>query len=170
MSDKEKKLSIEQKNEISDSLNSFLEEIKSSSIDDNKKDQIETKIWELEEKMNTLKDADNLISSIEDDLKVLKEYTEFQNSFRILKEKLSQIEKEVIEPQKNELNNLKKQVLNSNWLDPKNIDPQELLEHANNWRKKHSNDLHNLAKSISAKWGFWSKIAKLAENTEKFFW
>ena len=170
MSDKEKKLSIEQKNEISDSLNSFLKEIKSSSIDSDKKDQIEAKIWELEAKMDTFQDVDNLLSSIESELKVMKEYTEFKKYFVELKNKVENIEKNVIESVKNNLESLKNKVASSHWLDLKNPDPERLKEVANKGRKNHSKHLHNIASNISNKWeGFWAKIANLAENAEKFF-
>ena len=155
---KSEKLTQNQENEIKELLNDFVKEIKekNSSV----AEKIELKISELETKMNTFEDANDLLDSIAhelDELKkqnsldkiALKEFNEFKELLIGLKKKVEEIEKRFVKKRALELAELQKQIWNSLSIDPKN--PEHIKMAANKGRKKHSSDVKNLEQQLFSK-------------------
>ena len=120
------KLTPGQKNEIKQLLNEFAEEI--SEIEDKKiKEGLnKLKLEVADINKNNVKD---FLKDFKAELNVLKEYTEYKNIIAKLEEKLNKIEKEVVNPTKDELANLQKKVVKVN--DIEDLSSEEIKKLAN---------------------------------------
>ena len=171
---KPEKLTQNQENEIKELLNDFVKEIKekNSSV----AEKIELKISELETKMNTFEDANDLLDSIADELDelkkqnsldevVLKEFNEFKELLSKLREKVEEIEKNAVKKEAQELAELQKQIWNGLGIDPKN--PEHIKIAAAKWRTKHSLYVENLEQQVFSKSdipAIFKPLVKLAEK------
>ena len=155
---KTEKLTQNQETEIKKLLNDFIKEIKekNSSV----AEKIELKISELETKMNTFEDANDLLDSIADELDelkkqknfdglALKEYNEFKNSLTELIKKVEEIKEKTLEKKVQELAELQKQIWNNLAIDPKN--PEHIKIAASKGRKMNFEEIKNLEQQIFSK-------------------
>jgi len=168
---KSEKLTQNQENEIKELLNDFVKEIKKNNSSVTEK--IELKISELETKMNTFEDANDLLDSIADELDelkkqnsldevVLKEFNEFKELLSKLREKVG---KNAVEKEAQELAELQKQIWNGLGIDPKN--PEHIKIAAARWRTKHSLYVENLEQQVFSKSNIpaiFKPLVKLAEK------
>jgi len=97
----------------------------------------------LEEKINKAENINDLLLSIDEELIALKEYTEYKNLLDNLKNKIEEITKRALDPQKKELDELKRQIK----LNPNN--PEELKKAAKLGRKKAYQEIDELVSKLS---------------------
>ena len=168
---KPEKLTQNQENEIKELLNDFVKEIKKNNSSVTEK--IELKISELETKMNTFEDANDLLDSIADELDelkkqnsldevVLKEFNEFKELLSKLREKVG---KNAVEKEAQELAELQKQIWNGLGIDPKN--PEHIKIAAARWRTKHSLYVENLEQQVFSKSDIPAILKPLVKLAEK---
>ena len=115
------KLTPEQKNEIKQLLNEFAQE-----ISDLNNDNIKSSLDHLKEEVSDLnsKNVKDFLDDFKAELNILKEYTEYKNIVTKLEQKIDKIEKEIINPTKDELASLQKHIRQTK--DIENLSPEEI--------------------------------------------
>ena len=151
------KLTPEQQKDIKDLLNEFASEIENLKNEEikNKLNQLKEEVWELDQT-----NINNFFDELKSELKILKDYAEYKNVVSNLEKKLSKIEKEILQPTKDELSNLQKKVKKINNIE--NLTLEEIKELADKWRRKHSNQIKWIVEKLASRSDFIWKIAKKA--------
>lgn len=154
MSDFEK-LTPEQKNEIKQLLNEFAQE-----ISDLNNDNIKSSLDHLKEEVSDLnfKNVKDFLDDFKAELNILKEYTEYKNIVTKLEQKIDKIEKEIINPTKDELANLQKHIRQTK--DIENLSPEEIKKLAQEGRKKHSQEITGIVEKLAQRDDWIGKIAR----------
>jgi len=134
---------IEITNEDKENFKKLLEDmalsIKNEEKSSDKITEVDKNISKLSlkvENLSTKEEANDLLNEIQDELWVLKEYSEFKNILLSLEKKVDELKNKYSQSVKNKLTKLEEHIIDKN-----NLTKEQLLAKAKEWRTKASNNI-----------------------------
>ena len=166
MTDREKLLSNEQKDDLRDLLWKISEQIKAKEEVKHIETGVDEKLLKISKKIDNLttkQEAKNFLDEVKEELAVLKEYQAFKELLWNLERKVDEIKEQYTKKVKDKIAQFKQQ----EWLpDLNNLTPEQMVKLADKWRKNAANEISDWVVTKLAQRDDWiGKIAKKALNT-----
>jgi len=166
MTDREKLLSNEQKDDLRDLLWKISEQIKAKEEVKHIETGVDEKLLKISKKIDNLttkQEAKNFLDEVKEELAVLKEYQAFKELLWNLERKVDEIKEQYTKKVKDKIAQFKQQ----EWLpDLNNLTPEQMVKLADKWRKNAANEISDWIVAKLAQREDWiGKIAKKALNT-----
>ena len=151
------KLTPEQKNDLKQLLDEFSKEISELNNQEikNKLDNLKSEIPGLNQE--NIKD---FLKNVKAELNILKDYAEYKNIVGQLESKIEEIEKEILNPTKDELSKLQQNIKKIHNIE--DLSPEEIKNIADINRKKHAKHIEWIVEKLAQRNDWIWKIAKKA--------
>lgn len=151
------RLTPEQKNDLKQLLDEFSKEI--SELNNQ---EIKSKLDNLKSEIPGLnqKNIKDFLNDVKAELNILKDYAEYKNIVGQLESKIEEIEKEILNPTKDELSKLQQNIRKVQNIE--NLSPEEIKKIADSNRKKHAKYIEGIVEKLAQRNDWIGKIAKKA--------